>query len=261
MHGLPKMLVTLLAAIVAGLTLYGCHEETAVEGRYQPAFLPVELSVGPNGVDVRGDMAIITPIGRFGIGASYPMRRGAIYVIVRDRKRVGTCTDSDVKACPDRVFAVRTGGDDFSATVNGTVEVQYRKVIIDVTDGSIKSIKFKRAAPVPQARRAQHHAPSWWDKGVRKWDDGWRSQPYKPFMLSRFAYDDSTKDQWHGVGFAWFLVRLVAALILAVVDIVLVAVFLLAQFAYLFSGATAIIIVWVIFALVLLSFVTRLRVL
>jgi hypothetical protein len=134
--------------------------------------------------------------------------------------------------------------------VHGTVEVQVevrgRKVIIDVTDGSIKNIKFKRAAP--RAPRAQHSAlASWWDNGVHKWNDGWRSQPYQPFMLSRWAYDDSTRGKWHGVGSAWFLVRLVAALILGAVDIVLVAVFFLAQFAYWFFGSTGRDIVWAIF--------------
>jgi hypothetical protein len=243
----------LLLTIVVTMSLGACGGSTSVDASYKPAFLPVELSVGPDGVSVHGDSAIATPIGEFSIGASYSLPDrdpDTIYVIIRDRKRAGIGLDT--------IFRVKTGGDDFVVVVNGTttIEVRNGQVVIDVTDGSIKSIKFKRSISTgPQEQ--QSGLSKWWHHGVKKWDDGWKSSPYKPFMLSRWAYDDSTISKWYGIGFAWFLARLVLALILGIFDIVLSLIFLVAQLAYWFFGPTGRNIVWGIVVLLFLIWMAR----
>ncbi len=235
------------AVIVAALTLSACGGTTTPGASYKPAFLPVELSVGPDGVAIHGDSTIVTPIGEFSIGASYslPEREpDTIYVVVRDRKRAGIGLDS--------VFKIRAGTDEFSAVVNGTttIEVRNGEVLIDVTDGSIKRIQFKRGTGTgPQEQRGTF--AGWWHHGVQKWDNGWSASPYKPFILSRWAYNDSTIGKWYGVGFLWSLLRLALAVVLALIDVVLSAVFLVAQLAYFFFGPTGRNIVW---GLVILPF-------
>jgi hypothetical protein len=63
------------------------------------------------------------------------------------------------------------------------------------------------------------------------WSKGWEASLYKPFMLTRWAYDDSTIDKWCGLGFVWFLLRLALTLVLLLVDLVLSSIFLAAQIA------------------------------
>ncbi len=47
---------------------------------------------------------------------------------------------------------------------------------------------------------------------------------YRPFALATWAYDDSTIDQWYGLGFLWFLGRLVLAIVLLPVDLILIVI-------------------------------------
>lgn len=51
----------------------------------------------------------------------------------------------------------------------------------------------------------------------------WQPFPfgYQPFMLTQWAYDDSTIAKWYGLGFLWFLVRLILTIVCVVIDIVI----------------------------------------
>ncbi|HET9142006.1 hypothetical protein [Actinophytocola sp.] len=212
---------------------------------YKPVLLPVKFSVTPQGVSITGDTSIVTPIGEFSINARYTLPNrppGSIFVIIRDhlRGRHGT----------DDIYQVRAGGDNFTAVVNGrtVIEIRDGHVTIDVTDSVIESIQFRRVEPV--AGRAEQGAlGAWWSGAVRKWNAGWKSSFYKPFAMTRWAYDDSTIGEWYGLGFFWFMLRFTLTVLVAVVDVVLTAAFLLAQFAYLFWGPTGRNIVWALVAL------------
>jgi hypothetical protein len=232
-------------------TLSACSSgSTTPEVKYKPEFLPVELVIGPEGINVQGDARIVTPIGEFSIGANYslPARdRGSIYVIIRDRKRgsVGY----------DKIYMVRAGSDQFNAVVNGTTTIQIKdgQVTIDVTAGKVKKIQFQKGTQaIPEGSKSG--LATWWDKGVQKWNDGWKSSLYKPFMLSRWTYDDSTIDRWYGLGFVWFLIRLAVSLVLGIIDLILSGIFLVAQAAYWFFGATGRNIVWGVAILLFLAF-------
>lgn len=121
------------------------------------------------------------------------------------------------------------------------------QVIIDVTDGSVQTIEFKQTGPGLK-EQADSNA---WTRTVDKWHAGYDSSWYHPFALARWAYDDSTIGRWWGVGFVWFMLRLVATLLLAVVDVLLSVVFVVAQLIYLAAGSTGRNIVWGLFVLIL----------
>ncbi|MEW2375671.1 hypothetical protein AB0883_06130 [Micromonospora sp. NPDC047812] len=219
------------------LVLAGCDPETEGKVRYKPVLLPVSLTVGPDGVAVEGETSFVTPIGEFSIGAQYslPPRDGStIYVLLRDRKKGKTGFD--------RVFKVQSGRDQLTVVVNGTttIQVENGQVLIDITGGAVKKVQFKR---VDQAA-VKEGGDSFWGKTDAKWSKGWESSLYKPFVLTRWAYDDSTIDKWCGLGFVWFLMRLAMTLVLLLVDLVLSSIFLVAQIAYLIFEATGRNVVW-----------------
>ncbi|SCF19049.1 hypothetical protein GA0070561_4119 [Micromonospora saelicesensis] len=230
--------LTLIPLLLA-LVLAGCDPEGEGKGKvkYKPALLPVALTVGPDGVAVEGETSIVTPIGEFSIGAEYslPPRDGStIYVLLRDTKKGATGFD--------RVFKVQTGRDQLTVVVNGTTTIQVKdgQVLIDVTGGAVKKIQFKR---VNQAN-VKEGGDSYWSSLGAKWSRGWDSSLYKPFVFTRWAYDDSTIDKWCGLGFVWFLLRLALTLVLLLLDLVLSSIFLLAQIAYLIFGSTGRNVVW-----------------
>ena len=199
---------------------------------YQPEYLPVQLSLSPSGISIQGTTSLVTAIGVFSIGARYSLplpNRDSIYVILRSRR-----------AGYDHIFEVRTGADQFSAIVNGTtsISVSNDQVLIDVTAGSIKRITFKRV----NVQIAERGNTSWpqreWHKAEVRWNEGWSQSWYKPFALTRWAYSDSTIARWYGIGFVWFLLRLVLAIVLFFIDTVLSFGFLLGQIGFVFFGPT-----------------------
>jgi hypothetical protein len=143
---------------------------------YQPDFLPVNFDVTTSGVSISGDRSLVTPIGTFSIGASYELlpRNDSIYVILRNR-RTGY----------DRIFAVRSGPDQFSAIVNGTtkVSVSNGEVVIDVTAGKIKRVTFKRMASAILEQTNSSWVQHVWHDALTRWDEGWRQSWYKPLCL------------------------------------------------------------------------------
>jgi hypothetical protein len=209
-----------------------CGGSAEPELNYKPDFLPVELSIGKSGVSIEGDDALVTPIGSFSIGARYnlpPANSGSIYVILRDRK-----------TGYDKIFEVRTGGEQFNAVVNGTtsISVTNNQVLIDVTNGAIKKIAFRRVSD----QISEHGQGNWLTHlghGIAvRWDNGLRESWYKPYGLTRWAYSDSTIGKWYGIGFVWFLLRLVLAIVMAFVDTVLTLGFLLGQVGFMIFGPT-----------------------
>jgi hypothetical protein len=156
---------------------------------------------------------LVTPLSTFSIGAKYslaPVPSDAVRVIIQNRKAG--------EAGTHRIYDVATGKGDFTAVVNGrtTIQVSDRRVLIDVTRGTIESIQLKGIEPV-----ADHTSENWFSKTISGWDAYWETTFYSPFALSRWAYDDATIRSWYGIGFLWFPVRLVFALLLGVFDVIL----------------------------------------
>jgi hypothetical protein len=225
---------------MAGL-VSACGSGLSGEVEYQPVFLPVTFTYNGSSIDVKGEREIVTFIGTFSIGAKYTLPENdadAIYVIIRNRK--------EKPSGFDHTYKVKSGRGDFSAVVNGRTLIQVvdRQVLIDVTDGRVEEIQLKNVEPVA----ATGSGGSLSDYG-RKWDEYWSWAVYKPFSLFAWVYDDSTISQGHGLGFVWFLIRLVLALFALVVDLVLTAVFVIGGFAHVLFGVAARNVVLGLFAL------------
>jgi len=213
------------------------------EAGFKPLLLPVKFTLTESGIKVSGDRSLVTPIGVFSIGAKYslPYREtDAIYVTIRDRK--------EPPQGFDHTYKVRSGRGEFTAVVNGstTIQIKDRHVLIDVTDAKVQSIEFKSTQPVA--------VPAEDNVYVQRWDSFWEGVIYKPFALSSWAYDDSTVTKWYGLGFAWFLLRLLLALILLIPDVLITIVVVLAGIADTFFGATVRNIIYGLAALIALLF-------
>ena len=231
---LGRKYASVLAAVaLIGLLCTACGGTVSPEASFKPRFLPFEISIGASGhSSIEGSLSWTTEIGEFSIGAKYelpPKKSDSIFVILRNR-HTGF----------DKVYEVRTDGDQFNAVVNGTTSITITndQVLIDVTSGNIRSVAFKQVNnQISEASNA-----SWMSRTghaiAARWDAGWSQSWYKPYDLSKWAYSDSTINKWYGVGFVWFLLRLVLAIILALVDTVLTAGFLLGQLGFILFGPT-----------------------
>jgi hypothetical protein len=218
--------IWLISALFVIATCVACGNTTPYIS-YQPEFLPITIKISPDGISFAGDRSIVTEIGTFSIGADYslqPPAANSIYVILRDRQ-TGF----------DHIYDVKTGSEQFTAVVNGktTIAVTTSRVLIDVSKGTIEQIRFKRVS-----EPAVGGGVSIGNKLGARWDEGWHQSWYKPFALCRWAYDDSTIGKWYGVGFVWFLLRLVLAIFLFFVDAVLTIGFLFGQLGFMFFGPT-----------------------
>jgi hypothetical protein len=209
----------------------GCGGSVQPTLAYKPLFLPFALTYGPKGFGIQGSTSFATAIGEFSIGAQYqlpPQKADSIYVILRDR-RTGY----------DQIFEVQSGGNQFAAVVNGTttISIANNQVLIDVTNGTIKKITFKRVTG-----QVSEQDSSWfvhtWHATSHRWDEGWAQSWYRPYGLTKWAYSDSTINRWYGIGFVWFLIRLILAIILSLIDTVLSVGFLLGQAGFLLFGPT-----------------------
>ncbi|MER7547850.1 hypothetical protein SAMN05443665_102114 [Actinomadura meyerae] len=220
------VIAPLLIFVLFGLA--GCGNGGGAQGSYKPTFLPFKISYSPgSGMVVTGDKSVVTPLGEFSIGAKYSLPRrpaDAIRVVLRDRS-VGF----------DEVYDLGGHAGEFEATLDGTTKVQVRDrtVTIDVTQVETRSIEFR-----PAQAAAQEAPPNLLNKGIDRWNGYWDDAFYSPLALSRWAYGDSTMGKWYGLGFVWFLIRLVLALILGILDIVLVLVCVFAACFYVFFGGT-----------------------
>ncbi|WP_026423685.1 hypothetical protein [Actinokineospora inagensis] len=208
-----RKILLLLAVLVL---VAGCGN---VEGSVStPGFLPVSASitVSDHKVEFKGEVSMATPLGEVSIGVTIgePIDDDKIRVVFRDHHRLGGT---------DQVFDVRTGGDEFEAVLDGrtVVTVRDHQVVIDITDSSVTEVRFR---PTEASARA---GQGWWATTF-----------YHPFDLFDWAYSDATMTDWPPLGFIWFLVRLVFALLLAVLDVYLTLVFVLAWLVSLVGGNT-----------------------
>jgi hypothetical protein len=228
-----KSALTLVAFALLGLLCTACGGTISPQASFKSSVLPFEISIGASGNStIEGNISWVTDIGQFSIGAQYelpPRNNSSIYVILRNH-HTGY----------DKIYEVRTDGEQFNAIVNGTtsITVTNDQVLIDVTNGNIRSVTFKQV----NNQIAEASATSWWPKTrhaiAARWDAGWSQSWYKPYGLSKWAYDDSTIDRWYGIGFVWFLIRLVFSIILALVDTALTIGFLLGQLGFILFGPT-----------------------
>ncbi|WP_141703867.1 hypothetical protein [Planobispora rosea] len=223
-----KAMRILLAILILATT--GCSS-TEVKTTYHPMFVPVKFEWSPSGIKVSGESSIVTPIGVFSIGAEYALpekAENAVYVIIRDAK--GSPDNPDSLGF-DHIYLLKGGSGQLTAVVNGTSSIQVvdGQVLIDVTAGDVQTVEFKEAQVTTRERTA---GP------LDKWHAYWKSSFYTPFALSRWAYDDSTISSWFGLGFLWFLIRLVVALILGLVDLVLTVACVVAAIAFVLFGTT-----------------------
>lgn len=220
------VIAPLLIVVLVGLT--GCGSGGSAQGSYKPTFLPFKISYSPgSGLVVSGDKSVVTPLGEFSIGAKYTLPKppaDAIRVVLRDRS-----------AGFDEIYDLGGHAGEFEATLDGTTKIQVhdRTVRIDVTQAQVKSIEFK-----PAQVTAEEASPNLLNQGIDRWQRYWDDGFYSPLALSRWAYDDSTMGKWYGLGFVWFLIRLLLALILGILDIVLVLICVFAACFYVFFGDT-----------------------
>jgi len=223
-----------LLAIFALLGMVSaCKGTISPEASFKSNVLPFSISIGASGDStIEGSLSWATDIGEFSIGARYelPPRPGnSIFVILRDR-HTGY----------DKIYEVRTDGEHFNAVVNGTtsITVTNDQVLIDITNGNIKSVTFKQVTSQISEASASGWMPKTRHAIAARWDKGWSQSWYKPYALAKWAYNDSTINEWFGIGFVWFLLRLVFAIILTLVDTVLTAGFLLGQLGFISFGPT-----------------------
>jgi hypothetical protein len=203
--------------LLASLIMVGCRASVG----YKPPIVPIRLIVdSERNVSIVGDATLLTPVGSFSIGAEYVLKRddNSLLVIIRDRKQGNNGFDT--------IYRLRSGPDHFVAVVNGrnTIQVVDRQVMIDVTEGNIESIEFRPALE----NISETSGISW-----QPWPLG-----YQPFALAKSAYNDSTIDKWYGIGFLWFLFRLVLAIIGLAVDMFLIVFLGIGVILHTFFGIT-----------------------
>jgi hypothetical protein len=243
---LPRGVAGLLALFVT-LTVAACGGDASnvqPEIEYKPVILPVKLVVGANGVNITGESSIVTPVGVFSLNTNYNLMQSqnATYVVIRNRKQHPKPADN--------VFRVRTGGDRLDAVIDGHTEiaVENGRVTIDVTGAKVRVIQLKQTRLVA-ADAGPTGITLWWHNSLAKWNAGWARSPYKPFVLTRWAYDDSTIGKYYGAGFVWFLLRLALAVLFVLFDLILTVVFMVGQLFYFFFGPTGANIIWGLFLL------------
>jgi hypothetical protein len=233
-------------AFLAGVA--GCGAGAGGDVGYKPPLVPVKFSVDSQGKpSVSGSKELVTPVGTFSIGAKYSLdsiRSDAVRVVIQNKKIGDTGSRY--------IYDVTTGDGEFTAVVNGktTIQVSDRRVLIDVTEGTIESIQLKGIEPVADGTDG-----NWLAESGDRWENYWDTTFYSPMALSRWAYDDDTIDKWFGVGFLWFLLRLVFALVLGIADLVLLTACFLAAVAAMVFGDLGRNIVYGIEALALLAVV------
>jgi hypothetical protein len=250
-----RRLVALPLVVFLTCTVVACGGSSSgmqPELEYKPIILPVKFVVGVDGVEMSGESSIVTPVGVFTLNAGYNLSRpqNSTYVVIRNRRQR--------PAPADNVFRVRAGGDRLDAVVDGHTEVAVKDgwVMIDVSGAKVRVIQLQQTRVV-SADAGPAGVALWWHNGLSRWNAGYDRPPYKPFMLTRWAFDDATLGKYYGLGFLWFLLRLALAILLFVVDLALTLVFLIAQFFNYFFGPTGANIVWGVFLLIILYVTAR----
>jgi tetratricopeptide (TPR) repeat protein len=117
-----------------GISLFNSDCNAQFVSYSTPGPFSLTLTASRSGISVDGQISLVTPVGTFSIGTSYPDIRNHTLVILRDRN-----TDTE------RVYRIETGKGELQVDVNGRgrISVKDREVIIDMTDGDITRIRLK----------------------------------------------------------------------------------------------------------------------
>ena len=223
------LLSVAIVQLVLLLCASSCDNSTGVEGEvgYQPPFLPFRFVLDNHGeVSIQGETQLVTFLGVFDINMKVPIKveEDNLIIIIKDTNRVG-------EEIVVYEYKIESGQDEFVAVVNGrtAIGISQRQVVIDVSDGTVESIEFQKA---PRSGNLIE---------IEGKDGFWKPFPfgYKPFMLASWAYDDSTMEKWYGLGFLWFLIRLIVATPLFIVDLFITTNMVPAVIAHSLLGETA----------------------
>ncbi|GAB3886519.1 hypothetical protein [Microbispora bryophytorum] len=230
----PTRLAVRVIAVLMILAAPAACTDESTEISFQPSVLPVKLTWSDGDVGVQGDLGLVTPIGKIEVNAGLPLPDTgdtSFYVIFRDKH-----------AAIDDVYRVTSGSGSFHAVVDGTADfsVDDQRVTIEVLRGTVKTIEFKKTERLPVQKG---------NGVVHKWTEFWQTTFHRPFSWSRWAYDDSAMHDWPPLGFLWFLIRLVAAIVLGVLDLILFVVQIFAAIAFALAGAVAMNVVYGVAAL------------
>lgn len=232
-RGWGRTVFASLAVAAVAVLPVSCGTNPDAQVGYKPPILPVKFVLSSSGVTISGDRSLVTPMGTFSVGAKYslsPSKSDSVYVIIRDKDQGETGFD--------QIYEVKSGQGEFTAVVNGTttIQVRDRQVLIDVTDGKVNSIELKgveRTANISEGQGDNIVAVA-----ESRWRGYWDTAFYTPLALFNWAYDDSTMSEAYGIGFVWFLIRLLAALVLFIGDIILTLACTIAAIATVFFGTT-----------------------
>ncbi|RLK62215.1 hypothetical protein [Actinokineospora cianjurensis] len=204
-----RKLAILLAVLAA---VAGCGNlEVSVR---TPDVFPVSfsLTVGENKVEVKGEVSLVTPLGEVAIGLQFtePLRPDTTRVVFRDYRR-GT----------DQGFDLRTAGDEFHAVLEGKAPLTARphEITIDITNATLSEVGFR------QTEASHDLANSWWANTF-----------YHPFDGFRLVYDDSGIGSSPPLGFLVFVLRLILAILLGILELYPSAVFVIGWLVSLVAG-------------------------
>lgn len=205
-YRIPSLLVVVLALVMP--LLAACSEDVALRLEYDPVFLPVSFAIDTNGsISISGRSSLITPIGSFAVDAGVSLSKDddCLYVIFRDNKQGETGFDT--------VYKLDHPDDSLQVLLDGETALQFsqRQVLIDITKGSVREVKFVEGEqPIQEANGL--------DNILRHIPFG-----YQPFSLFKWMYDESGFSGGF-IGIIVYLIRLVLAGILAIIDILLIVI-------------------------------------
>ncbi len=128
------------------------EETPEISFEYQPPFVPVSFVFGENGVTIATGVSMVTPIGRFGLNADYPVAEfGQVTLVLRDRT-----------AEQNNVYHVIVE-DEVRILLEGRAEVSLNRegvMTVDITEGNLAAITFTdQEQPVGIASARQAVAP------------------------------------------------------------------------------------------------------
>lgn len=228
-----RSLVVFVGLLLLSFIISGCDEISgAKELRYvqAPLFLPAELIVNHRGnVSIQGDTTIVSLVGTLNPSRiSIAAEDDSLIVIILNENKDETEQYT--------AYRIKTGEVDYDIVLDGEniIHPKDRQVEVDITDGNIETIAFKKAPETKPGLQVR--------AGDKEWKEAWASLPfgYEPGMLTQWAYDDSTIKKWYGLGFLWFLTRLMLAAILFVVELyVYLLLMIIVDLIYIPFGETA----------------------
>ncbi|MDM8531961.1 hypothetical protein QUF63_12375 [Anaerolineales bacterium HSG25] len=137
------LLFILLFGLLIGCNLsdlpIGNEEDPIYSLEYQPPFVPVSLVLTEDGVRIGAGLSMVTPIGRFGVGADYPVADfGQVTLVIRDH----TTGEDEVLhiIVENGVQILLQGTAKLSIGGNGVI-------IIDITEGQLQQVVLTNEAP------------------------------------------------------------------------------------------------------------------